>query len=298
MLLASTSGTEMPMSTPPSGGPTNWFITISTAYSRPFALGRSSLSTIEGRIDWAAVSNSVSPTPSANEATYRIGSDRPSPTASTVRTARVATRKTWTLRMVNRRSSRSASAPATSTNTSHGRRPAIARPAMRIGESVSRTASNGIAMKNRPSARFEAACDPQRRQKLAGRPCIGRSLAQVIENCQPLWLNGPDEALAPEPPTGHQGRGTRPGAPVAPTDPAAVPRRGTHQPRAGDPLAQAAGDRPLPRPYAGEDWLPDGRRGATGSTRGTRDPVSRHAQVVDARLRARGHRPRGTGRRI
>lgn len=39
------------------------------AYSRLFASDRRSRSTIDGRIDWAEVSNSVSPMPSANAAT-------------------------------------------------------------------------------------------------------------------------------------------------------------------------------------------------------------------------------------
>ena len=59
-----------PARKPPSGGPTNWFIVSSTAYRRPFAFDRSSRRTIDGITDWAAVSNSVSPTPSTNAVTY------------------------------------------------------------------------------------------------------------------------------------------------------------------------------------------------------------------------------------
>ena len=58
-----------PARIPPTGGPTNWFIVSSTAYSRPFALASRSRSTTLGMIDWAAVSNRVSPTPSTNAAT-------------------------------------------------------------------------------------------------------------------------------------------------------------------------------------------------------------------------------------
>ena len=68
-------------------------------------------------------------------------------------------RSTETETIVRRRSSRSASAPANSTNTSQGRRPTTATPAISTGESVSRTASSGNAIQNTPSARFEAAED-------------------------------------------------------------------------------------------------------------------------------------------
>ncbi len=57
-----------PARIPPTGGPTNWFIVSSTAYSRPLAWLSRSRSTTLGMIDWAAVSNSVSPTPSTNAA--------------------------------------------------------------------------------------------------------------------------------------------------------------------------------------------------------------------------------------
>ena len=46
----------------------NWFIDSSAAYSRPLALLSCSLDTSEGMIDWAAVSNSVSPMPSSSAA--------------------------------------------------------------------------------------------------------------------------------------------------------------------------------------------------------------------------------------
>jgi hypothetical protein len=54
---------------PPSGGPTNWFIVSSTAYRRPFARLNRSASTRFGMIDWADVSNSVSATPRAKATT-------------------------------------------------------------------------------------------------------------------------------------------------------------------------------------------------------------------------------------
>ena len=51
---------------PPSGGPMNWLAVSSTAYRWLLALASRSLSvTMLGTIDWAAVSNSVSPTPRA-----------------------------------------------------------------------------------------------------------------------------------------------------------------------------------------------------------------------------------------
>ncbi len=59
----------MPARMPPSGGPTNWFIVSSIAYRRPLAWLSRSRSTRLGMIDWAAVSNSVSPMPSAKAAT-------------------------------------------------------------------------------------------------------------------------------------------------------------------------------------------------------------------------------------
>ena len=66
---------------------------------------------------------------------------------------------TWTLRMVMRRSTRSASAPAKSTKTSQGRRPAIETPAISAGDAVRVNAISGSATKKMPSARLAAAED-------------------------------------------------------------------------------------------------------------------------------------------
>jgi hypothetical protein len=112
-------------------------------------------------IDWAAVSNSVSPTPSTNAAMYMTG--RPTmPIAIPIASPPAITaRSTATLTMVRRRSRRSARAPAMRTNTSQGSRPTTVMPATRAGESVRRTASSGNAIQKTPSARFEVADEPQ-----------------------------------------------------------------------------------------------------------------------------------------
>ena len=107
--------------------------------------------------DWAAVSNSVSPTPSTNAATYSIHRLSVPVTIVSPISAETTIRRTETAIIVRRRSSRSASAPANSTNTSHGSRPTTATPAIRAGESVSRMASSGNAIQKIPSARFEEA---------------------------------------------------------------------------------------------------------------------------------------------
>ena len=49
---------------PPTGGPTNWFIAVSTANSRLFAVTTRSAPTTVGSIELAAVSNIVSRQPS------------------------------------------------------------------------------------------------------------------------------------------------------------------------------------------------------------------------------------------
>ena len=153
-----------PARIPPSGGPTNWFIVSSTAYSRPFAWLRRSFSTTLGMIDCAAVSNSVSPMPSTNAAMYSSGRLTKSPTIEAAITIATPLRRIATATMVRRRSRRSASAPATSTKRSHGRRPTTATPAIRAGESVSVIASSGNAIQNTPSARFDTADADHRRQ--------------------------------------------------------------------------------------------------------------------------------------
>ena len=150
-----------PARKPPMGGPTNWFIVSSTAYRRPFAFDRSSRRTIDGMTDWAAVSNSVSPTPRTKAVTYSSHRLSVSVTIVMAMTRATTVRRIETPIIVRRRSSRSASAPAMSTNTSHGNRLTTATPAMRTGESVRRIASSGKAIQNTPSARFEAADEAQ-----------------------------------------------------------------------------------------------------------------------------------------
>ncbi len=147
----------MAANSPPSGGPTNWLAVSSAAYSRPLARLSWSLSTTEGMTDWAAVSNRVSPTPSAKAVMYSIGRFTTSSTMPMARPPATSVRKAATLTIVRRRSRRSASAPAMSTKVSHGRRPTMATPAMSSGESVSWTASSGKAIQNTPSARLDAA---------------------------------------------------------------------------------------------------------------------------------------------
>ena len=108
-------------------------------------------------IDCAEVSNSVSNTPSRKATTYRTGIVATSATTATVMPASNPARTRSTSSIVRRRSSRSARAPATRANSSHGSREANATPAMSAGESVSWSASSGSAIQNTPSARFEAA---------------------------------------------------------------------------------------------------------------------------------------------
>ena len=79
-------------------------------------------------------------------------------------TALTIVRSAATESIVRRRSSRSASAPANRTNTSHGRRPTTATPAMSTGSVVSWMARSGKAIQKMPSARFEAADELQTRQ--------------------------------------------------------------------------------------------------------------------------------------
>ena len=116
---------------------------------------RSSWPTIIGMIDWAEVSNSVSPMPRAKAMTYSIHSWATSAMTrraiAPISTARPAS----TSAMVRRRSSRSARAPAWRANSSHGSREATATPAIKEGDRVSVSASNGRATWKTPSARLE-----------------------------------------------------------------------------------------------------------------------------------------------
>jgi hypothetical protein len=117
-----------------------------------------------GMIDWAAVSNSVSPTPRTNATTYRTGSETTSATIPAASPTATTIRRSATEAIVRRRSSRSASAPATSTKPSHGSRHTTLTPATRAGESVSWIAYSGRAIQKIPSARFDAAEADQSRQ--------------------------------------------------------------------------------------------------------------------------------------
>ena len=63
--LSSQNGTEAATANrmPPIGGPTNVLVTTSPAYRRPLASSSWWVATIDGMIDWAALSKSVSQVP-------------------------------------------------------------------------------------------------------------------------------------------------------------------------------------------------------------------------------------------
>ena len=152
-------------SSPPSGGPTNWFAVSSTAYRRLFAHDSRSGATTLGRIDWAAVSCSVSPIPRAKASTYSThSSSRPPATTSASRPIR-SIRATSTRTIVRRRSSRSASAPAGRENSSQGRRPTRVTAANAPGSRVMPSATRGKAIWKIPSARFDSPEAVSSRQK-------------------------------------------------------------------------------------------------------------------------------------
>ena len=60
---ASASGTAIATRSPPTGGPTKEFMTVSAAKRRPLAVTSRSRPTSAGRIDWALVSKKASPAP-------------------------------------------------------------------------------------------------------------------------------------------------------------------------------------------------------------------------------------------
>lgn len=84
----------------------------------------------------------------------------------TIRTVNaINTTRTRSARTIsNRRSARSVQTPAGRANTSHGRRCAVATPAIRIGSRVSIVASQGNATNPTPSAKFDAELAESRRR--------------------------------------------------------------------------------------------------------------------------------------
>ena len=167
MLVATPAASANPAITPPTAGPTNWLAVSSTAYSR--LLARSSWRgsrTRFGRIDWPAVSNRVSPTPSAKATAHSIHSCWLPAATTSVSAPRTTTRPTFTSTIVRRRSSRSARAPAGRATSSHGSRATSATVANAAGSRVMLRATSGSTVCSAPSARFDAADEAIRRPRL------------------------------------------------------------------------------------------------------------------------------------
>src|SRR5215207_3989478 len=171
-----------PATSAPTEGPRNWFAVSSVAESLLLARSRCSASTMLGRIDWAAVSNNVSPTPSAKPTTYNIHSSTAS-RATIVDSAPIAiARPKLTSVIVRRRSSRSASAPATSENSSHGNRATNDTEANVVGLRVIVSATSGTQIWYVPSARFDIAEAAISRLKLP--PNTSESIGPASPRCQ------------------------------------------------------------------------------------------------------------------
>jgi aryl-alcohol dehydrogenase-like predicted oxidoreductase len=153
----------------PSGGPASCSLTMRTPSSRPFALGRPA-GTTAGRIDTAALSNSVSAVPSAKNTAYSSATVAAS--TSTAIPSRPSSRQQArsTPAISRRRSSRSTSAPLSSENSSRGRRWAKTSPATGSGLRVSDAASSGPATVATPSPRFEIALAAQSLRNSGPRP--------------------------------------------------------------------------------------------------------------------------------
>src|SRR5688572_8403773 len=174
--LASAYAAELALSEPasaaaatsaPSVGPMNWLVIRSTAVSWPLAFESCALSaTIAGRIDCAAVSNNVSPTPSTKATRYSVQSCSALAATTAANAASNNARPRLTNVIVRRRSSRSAKAPAWSANSSHGSRPTNVTDANAPGSRVMPSVTSGSVICSMPSARLEAADDAIRRLRL------------------------------------------------------------------------------------------------------------------------------------
>ena len=139
----------------PSGGPASWFSVMKPVCSRALATARSSRATSIGSSVCELLSAKTSAVLSTNSVTSTPAIDTWSVATASVSTATTAARARSTLTTINRRSSRSVSAPATSPNSSGGSHCSVAARATRNASCVSDATSSGPALSAMPSPRFD-----------------------------------------------------------------------------------------------------------------------------------------------
>ncbi len=169
--LFATNGTAAPTpnSRPPSNGPTNSLPATSPATNRPFARSSNAAGTNRGITVWAAVSRSVSATPSSNAATA-TSATLAAPTATRVASpASTTMRSTSAVTTRPRAPRRSASEPAARPATSHGTVLAAVTSDTHAALSVRLAASNGKAASRIPSPTLTSTAAVQNRQKCVPR---------------------------------------------------------------------------------------------------------------------------------
>jgi hypothetical protein len=151
-------------SRPAKGGPANWLAVSSAAYRRALARDSWSRPTSCGKIDCAEVSYSVSAVPTQTATMYRAQIEPACSTTASTSTASSAARTRFAPSIARRRSSRSASAPAGSANSSQGSVKAKTRPAISAGDRVKPMATSGRATLTIPSARSDRTAEVHSRQ--------------------------------------------------------------------------------------------------------------------------------------
>ena len=170
-MLSSANGTTIAAvnRTAPSGGPTKSRETISAEARRLLANSSRGRSTRAGTMACAALSNIVSPVPSAKATRHSSQIDARSVAMATASRPTTPKRKRSVYAMIRRRSSRSTSAPLNNANRAHGRPAATDTAAIGSGSRVRLAASSGMAAVRTPSPSVETAAAVQMRQNRLSR---------------------------------------------------------------------------------------------------------------------------------
>ena len=169
--------------TTPSGGPTNCAAAICALPNRALACRRSAGATSAGSIAWAALTCSVSRVPSRNAHANSIQMLMMSATMATPSAPTMTNRIMSAPIISRRRSVRSAIAPVTSENNSHGNRDAMVTPAISNGSVVRVAANKGNAVMNMPSPVLDTSTEVHTARKsvpILRRRCSWSAPARVI----------------------------------------------------------------------------------------------------------------------
>ena len=152
-------------STAPTAGPTRLFMVSEPAEMRALPMPRSAFDTTIGSRVPVVVSANTSAVPSRNIVTRTTATFTEPVTSIAVRTARTPARTRSTATTSRRRSTRSASTPAYSPNSSQGRNWSSPLIATRNGSEVWDAISSGPAARAMPSPRLLVQDDPTSQRK-------------------------------------------------------------------------------------------------------------------------------------